>query len=77
MSPRQAYDRDKAYCGSAQSTQPKDVCLKEAARAYQEARAGKGESRSGAAGRTASHHKAGKAKTSTSGTSDASAEGSQ
>ena len=41
MTPKQAYDHDKAYCNSQQATEQRSLCLKEAARAYQEARAGK------------------------------------
>jgi len=41
MSPRQAYDHDKAYCSSNQVTQARSLCMKEAERAYREARAGK------------------------------------
>jgi hypothetical protein len=83
MTPKQAYEHDKAYCKSGQSTQPQAVCLKEAARAYQEARAGT-LLRSGDQ-QTASHksqkqqrtaRKAGNsAETSTSGTADIKAPG--
>jgi hypothetical protein len=41
MTPKQAYDHDKAYCNSQQATEQRSLCLKEASRAYQEARAGK------------------------------------
>lgn len=41
MTPKQAYEHDKAFCNSSQSTQPRALCLKEAARAYNEARRGR------------------------------------
>jgi hypothetical protein len=41
MTPKQAYAHDKAFCNSGQSTQPRNLCLKEAERAYREARAGR------------------------------------
>jgi hypothetical protein len=41
MTPAQAYAHDKAFCNSGQSTQPRALCLKEAARAYSEARRGR------------------------------------
>jgi len=41
MTPKQAYEHDKAFCNSGQSTQPRALCLKEAARAYSEARRGR------------------------------------
>ncbi|MEW6706049.1 MAG: hypothetical protein AB1430_14485 [Pseudomonadota bacterium] len=41
MTPRQAYEHDKAFCNSGQATQPRALCLQEAARAYREARAGR------------------------------------
>jgi hypothetical protein len=41
MTPKQAYEHDKAFCNSGQSTQPRALCLKEAARAYNEARRGR------------------------------------
>lgn len=84
MTPKQAYEHDKAYCASGQSTQPRAACLKEAARAYQEARAGKldsdaGTASSGPAPRHQAHragqHHGKKAQTSTSGTSGTSSSG--
>ncbi len=41
MSPRQAYEHDKAFCNSGQATQPRALCLQEAARAYRENLAGR------------------------------------
>lgn len=40
MSAKQAYEHDRDYCNSRESTEPRALCLKEAARAYQEDRAG-------------------------------------
>lgn len=40
MTPRQAYEHDKAYCHSDRVTEQRALCLKEASRAFQEARAG-------------------------------------
>jgi hypothetical protein len=40
MTAQQAYEHDKAFCHSAQSTQPLAQCLKEASRAYQEDKSG-------------------------------------
>ena len=41
MTPKQAYEHDKAYCSSQQATEARALCMKEANRAYQEDRAGK------------------------------------
>jgi len=41
MTPKQAYEHDKAYCNSQQATEARALCMKEANRAYQEDRAGK------------------------------------
>lgn len=41
MSPKQAYQHDVQYCNSMRALEPRKLCLKEASRAYQEARAGK------------------------------------
>jgi len=45
---QQQYQQDRAYCSSGQATEPRALCLKEAARAYQEARRGTLEPGSGA-----------------------------
>lgn len=37
---KQQYEADKAYCTSGQATEPRSLCLKEASRAYAEARKG-------------------------------------
>lgn len=37
---KQQYEADKAYCSSGQATEPRALCLKEAARAYAEAKKG-------------------------------------
>lgn len=68
MSPKQAYEHDKAFCNSGQSTQPRAACLKEAARAYQEARAGKLED--GVMAQANTGDTGSSLSTSTSGTSD-------
>jgi hypothetical protein len=41
LSPRQAYQHDRDFCNSGQATEPRALCLKEAARAYNDDRAGK------------------------------------
>lgn len=41
MTPKQAYEHDKAFCNSGQSSEPKARCLQEAARAYSESRRGR------------------------------------
>jgi hypothetical protein len=41
LSPKQAYQHDRAFCNSSQATEARALCLKEASRAYHEARAGK------------------------------------
>lgn len=40
MTAKQAYQHDKAYCNSGETTEARATCLKEAARAYQENKAG-------------------------------------
>lgn len=40
LTPKQAYEHDKAYCNSREKTEDRATCMKEASRAYQEAKAG-------------------------------------
>ena len=77
MSAKQAFEHDKAYCQGREKTEDRATCLKEANRAYQEARAGKLEPGDSTHAASHSHRKhMAKSKTadqsSSSGTSDAS-----
>jgi len=75
---KQQYEADKTWCTSGQSTEPRALCLKEAARAYSEAKKGTLEPMDNleptAAGPTSGktrHHKH-RAKSSTKSTNDSS-----
>ena len=73
MTPQQAYQHDRAYCTSGQATENRSLCLKEAQRAYREARAGRLDAHPVREARSSDSDMA---RTSTSGTSDAGSMGS-
>jgi hypothetical protein len=76
MTPKQAFEHDKAYCQGREKTEDRATCMKEANRAYQEARSGAAEGHATHAASHSHHHPMAKNKaadaTGSSGTADSS-----